>query len=219
VVQQLRRVDHGQLEQIDQAVSVGLALVEETLAAASDAFLSADDEAAKAVAARGQQIKAIHSSLEALVFTQLALQAPVGGELRQLIAVLRIVPELDLTVALAGGIARRGGMHFAAELPPRIRGLVNALFERASSMWHQVGDAYIERAPEIHDRLEAEDEEIDELYAGLIAELASGAVRAPVLVEMALVARFLERLGDHAVEVARWIESFTSFEALDTQTT
>jgi phosphate uptake regulator len=57
---------------------------------------------------------------------------------------------------------------------------------------------------------ESDDDEIDELHASLMAELASRALRAPVLVEMALVARFSERLGDHAVEVGRWIASFTA---------
>jgi phosphate transport system protein len=209
---ELRTDYHRQLEQIDTTVALGLGLVEEAIAAANAAFLSADDEAVKTVAVRRQEIKAIHASLESLVFTQLARQAPVAGELRQLVAVLRILPELDLTAALAGDIARRGAMHFGSELSPRIRGLVSTLFDHATTMWRQVSDAYVERSSAIHERLEAHDEEIDELHASLMAELASGILRAPVLVEMALVARFLERLGDHAVEVARWIHSFTSVE-------
>ena len=129
-----------------------------------------------------------------------------------MIAVLRIVPEIELTAALAGDIARRGGMHIGDELPPRVRGLVGQLFEHTSSMWRQAADAYRDRSAEVVDRLEAEDEEIDELYTSLSAELASGVLRAPVLLEMALVARFLQRLGDHAVEVGHWIESFCSAE-------
>jgi phosphate transport system protein len=143
---------------------------------------------------------------------QLVRQAPVAGELRFLIAVLRIVPELELAAALAGDIARRGTMHIGSELPPRIRGLASQLFEHALDMWRQAEDAYRDRSPEVRDRLETEDEEIDELHASLSAELASGLLRPPVLVEMALIARFLERLGDHAVEVGRWVESFSSTE-------
>jgi len=44
---------------------------------------------------------------------------------------------------------------------------------------------------------------MDELYASLIAELASGRMPLPVTMEMTLVARFYERLGDHAVNIAR----------------
>ncbi|MGH3179442.1 MAG: PhoU domain-containing protein, partial [Streptosporangiaceae bacterium] len=51
--------------------------------------------------------------------------------------------------------------------------------------------------------LDARDDEMDELHASLIAELASGRMALPVTMEMTLVARFYERLGDHAVNIAR----------------
>lgn len=207
---ELRSGYHRQLEEIDGAISRMMVLVEEAISAANAALLSADDNAAEVAALRREEIKELHGVVESLVFTQLVRQAPVAGELRFLIAVLRIVPELELTAALAGDIARRGTMHIGVELSPRIRGLVGRLFEHDLDMWRQASAAYHERAPEVLDRLEAEDEEIDELHAGLSAELASGVLRAPVLVEMALVARFLERIADHAVEIARWIESFSS---------
>jgi len=44
---------------------------------------------------------------------------------------------------------------------------------------------------------------MDELHASLLAELASGLMALPVTMEMTLVARFYERLGDHAVNIAR----------------
>lgn len=213
---ELRTDYHRQLDQIDSDVALGLALVEEAIAGANAAFLAADDEAVKTVAVRRQEIKTLHASVEALVFTQLARQAPVAGELRQLVAVLRILPELDLTIALAGDISRRGAMHFGPELSPRMRGLVSSLFGHGATMWHQIADAYSQRSPEIHKRLEDAVDEIAELHASLWAELTSGLLRAPVLAEMALVARFLKRLGDHALEVARWIESFTSFDGAAT---
>jgi phosphate transport system protein len=62
---------------------------------------------------------------------------------------------------------------------------------------------------EIADDTEEDDDEIDELHASLTAELASADLRRPVLLEMGLVARTLERLGDHAVEIARQIESLS----------
>ncbi len=51
--------------------------------------------------------------------------------------------------------------------------------------------------------LEERDDEMDELHASLIAELASGRMALPVTMEMTLVARFYERLADHAVNIAR----------------
>jgi len=207
---ELRSAYHQQLDQIDGALRRMIALVVEAISAANAALLAADEGAAAVVAARREEIEDLHRAVEGLVFVQLVRQQPVAAELRFLVAALRIVPELELTAALAGEIARRGSMHIGSELSPRIRGLVGQLFEHALSMWRQASDAYHERAPEISNRLQAQDEEIDELHASLSAELASGVLRAPVLAEMALVGRFLERLGYHAVEVGRWIESFSS---------
>jgi hypothetical protein len=57
---------------------------------------STDDEAARTVAARRLEIKGIHTYLEVAVVSQLACQSPVAGELRHLVGVLRILPEVDL---------------------------------------------------------------------------------------------------------------------------
>jgi len=209
---ELRTDYHRQLEEIDTALARMIVLVEEAIAAASTAVLSSDDEAADVVAQRRAEISQLHSFLETLVVSQLVLQAPVAGELRFLIAVLRIVPEVELTAALAGDIGRRGSMHIGNELPARVRGLVSELFVRVQEMWRVAAEAYHDRTSGVLGRLQADDEEVDELHASLMAELASGVLRAPVLVEMALVARFLERLGVHAVEVGRWVETFSGDE-------
>ncbi len=83
------------------------------------------------------------------------------------------------------------------------------MFDRSLSMWHQVANAFAERLPEAARLLEAEGDNLDAIYVVLSAELAAGDLRAPLLLEMALVARFLKRLGDHAVESAKWIASFS----------
>ena len=210
MVDELRKDYHHHLTDIDSSVARMIVLVEEAIAAAGTSLLSSDDEAAEVVAQRRAEITELHASVETLVVNQLVRQAPVASELRFLIAVLRIVPEVELSAALAGDIGRRGGMHIGTELPARVRGLVSQLFTHVQEMWRRVASAYHEHSPEVYASLETDDEEIDELHASLMSELTSGVLRAPVLAEMALVARFLERLGDHAVEVGRWIESFTA---------
>ena len=209
MVEELRTEYHRHLGEIDDGVSRMLVLAEEAIAAASTALLAADDEAAETVAARRAEIARLHTSAEEQVVNQLVRQAPVASEMRFLVAVLRIVPEVELSAALAADIGRRGGMHIGNELPARVRGLVSELSARVQEVWRRVADAYHDRDQAVRARLEAEDEDIDDLYASLVAELASGTLRAPVLVEMALVARFLKRLADHAVEISRWVESLT----------
>ena len=67
-------------------------------------------------------------------------------------------------------------------------------------------DAAEQRAALVDGHLAERDEEMDELHSSLIGELASGTMGIPVTMEMTLVARFYERLGDHAVNLARRIE-------------
>ncbi len=72
-----------------------------------------------------------------------------------------------------------------------------------SDMWRQAADSWYQRDRSAAFALGERDNEIDELHSSLIAELASGQMTLPVTMEMTLVARFYERLGDHAVNIAR----------------
>ena len=70
-------------------------------------------------------------------------------------------------------------------------------------MWRRAADSWYQRDSFAALALASADEEMDELHASLLAELASGQMPLPVTMEMTLVARFYERLGDHAVNIAR----------------
>ena len=72
----------------------------------------------------------------------------------------------------------------------------------AVEMWHRATDAYADRDAGAHDRLNDKDDELDDLHISLTSEISSGKLTVPVVIEMALIARFYERLGDHAVNVS-----------------
>ena len=73
----------------------------------------------------------------------------------------------------------------------------------ASEMWSQAVNCWCERDRSAAVALGERDDEMDELYASLMAELASGEMTLPVTMQLTLVARFYERLADHAVNIAR----------------
>jgi len=73
----------------------------------------------------------------------------------------------------------------------------------ASIMWRQAADSWYQRDRAAAVALSELDNDMDDLHAGLVAELASGQMAIPVTMEMTLVARFYERLGAHAVNIAR----------------
>jgi len=71
----------------------------------------------------------------------------------------------------------------------------------ASEMWRRAADSWYQRDRAAAALLDERDDEMDELHASLIGELASGRMTIPVTMEMTLVARFYERLGDRAVNI------------------
>jgi phosphate transport system protein len=199
---ELRVAFHHELEEIDQRVLQLFALVAESLAAATDAFLSGDRDAARALIAQDRVVDELYHDIEGVVQQQFALQSPMAKDMRLLLSVLRIVPELERSADLAKHIATRAERGLAAELTPRIRGLVEQMGQIGLQLWRESADAYADRDGEAADRLNAMDDELDELHIILTAELVSGSLTLPVALEMALVARFYERLGDHAVHIA-----------------
>ena len=191
------------LEGIEAKVIELFALVAEDLPRATQALLTGNNEVLQVLLDREQVIDALYPEIEELVNREIALQAPVASDLRFLLSVLRIVPELERSHDLVIEIARRANHILSQDLSPRTRGLVEQMGKLVSSMWREAADSWYQRDGTAAGTLRERDDEMDELHASLIAELASGQMGIPVTMEMTLVARFYERLGDHAVNIAR----------------
>jgi phosphate transport system protein len=191
-----------ELESINRQVIGLFALVGECLAGATDALLSGDRESARLLIARDDLIDATHRDIEDLILRELTLQSPMASDLRFLLAALRIVPELERSADLAAHIASRAMRGLTPELSPRVRGLIQSMGQVGVEMWHRATDAYAERDEDAHRRLGDADDELDDLHVSLTAEISSGKVSTPVAIELALVGRFYERLGDHAVNIS-----------------
>ncbi len=196
---------HKDLEEIDQKVVQLFALVAEGVAKATDAFLANDREAAESMADADAVIDQLYCEVEELVQHQFALQSPMARDMRFLLSVLRIVPELERSGDLAEHIAARAKRGVSDSITPRIRGLIEQMGHIGTEMWRQAADGYIDRDGEVAARLNERDDELDELHSSLTAELVTGQLSVPIALEMALVARFYERLGDHAVNIGERI--------------
>ena len=205
MAEDLRLGFHRELDEIDQKVVQLFALVSEGLSAATDAFLAGDREAAKQLVDRDKVIDSLYVDVEEIVYRQLVTQSPMAKDLRFLLSVLRIVPELERSGDLAEHIAARAARGVATALTPRIRGLIEQMGLVGTEMWRRAADAYVERDPEAASELNERDDELDELHVSLTAELVSGELTVPIALEMTLVARFYERLGDHAVNIGERI--------------
>ena len=178
-------------------------MVAEDLPKATDVLLNGTSEVVRALAERDRVIDALYPQIEELADRELLLQAPVASDLRLLVSVLRIVPELERSHDLVVDIARRATHILSEDLTPRTRTLIEQMGNLASDMWREAVDCWCQRDRSAAVALGERDDEMNELYASLIAEIASGRMTVPVTMEMTLVARFYERLADHAFNIAR----------------
>lgn len=191
------------LEEIDQLFTRVFALVGESIAGVTHALLTSDREAAKELVARDEvvdeQIAEIaRKSMDALINLETTPQ-----ERRELIVVLRMLPDLDRNGDLAEHIARRAARGLGAEMSPRSRGLVERMGEVAAQIWSATADAFGARSVYGASLVDTLDDEMDDLHVALSSELTTGSMDLPVAIELAMIARFYERFGDHAVNLAR----------------
>jgi len=198
-----RQAFQHELEAIEAKVIELFAMVAEDLPQATEALLNGNTEVVRALVERDRLIDALYPTIEDLADRELVLQGPVASDLRFLVSVLRVVPEIERSHDLVVSIARRAGYIRSEDLSPRSRGFIEQMGMVAADMWRQAVDCWRERDRSAAAVLDEHDDEMDELYASLMAELGSGEMSLPVTMEMTLVARFYERLGDHAVNIAR----------------
>jgi phosphate transport system protein len=193
---------------VDKAVARIFDLVREALDGATDIFLAADRRAARSLVERDQIIDSICRQAEASVVQELV--EPGGADRahrHRLLLIVRILPELERSGDLAEHIASHASQGLAEWLSPRARKLVAQMGALGSEMWRLAAEAFATGDGSVADLLRVRDDEIDDLHVSLTAELAAGRVSVPVAIEMALVARYFERLGDHAVNVTRRVQS------------
>ena len=200
--QELRVEYHRDLEAVAHKVVRLFALVCEAVAAANEALLGDDTEALAAVQAGEATIDGLMPEIEADIERLLLLQAPMASELRFALAVIRVAPELERSGDLAEHIAKRAGSGLATQLTPTARGQLERMGTVAAAIWRAAADAFIDRDPTAGETLEAADDEMDDLHVALTSELLTGGLPPGVASEATLVARFYERLGDHAVHIA-----------------
>lgn len=203
--------DHATADPVDQQISHLFALVAEALSGATDALLSGNIRAGQAVVDRDRAIDDLTADVVRQVWARLDSGTTTRNELHHLVGLLLILPELERSADLAEHIAQRAVSNLGAEMSPSSRGIVQRMTEVALEMWRTAADAYADRTAQ-GVALDEDDEEMDLLHQRLTREISAEAMPTPVAAQLTLVARFYERLGDHAVNLAHRIGGFASLD-------
>jgi phosphate transport system protein len=193
-----------EMDVINGCVARLFAMVSEALAQATHALLNAETELARRVVAGDPDVDDLTGEVELLVWRRIDEGAPPPA-LRQLVGLLLILPELERSADLAEHVAQRAEDGLGAQMSPLSRGIVQRMTEVALEMWETAATAYVDRSAQ-GDHLAEADEEIDILHDRLMKEIATDSMPTRIASQVTLLARFYERLGDHAVNLARRIE-------------
>jgi len=198
------------LAEIDRLFVQAFALVGEAIAGATHALLAGDREAAKHLVERDELVDALTTEIAQLTQTRIVSGKGSLEERRELVAVMRMLPDLERNGDLAEHIARRAARGMGNEMSARSRGLVERMGEVATTIWRSTADVFAERSAIGANVVDALDDEMDDLHVTLTAEVVTGNMPLPVAIELAMVARFYERFGDHAVSLARRMAALVS---------
>lgn len=190
-------------------------LAELAIGEAMQALISGDEELARLVIERDKQLDALETEVDALAIRTIALRAPMADDLREIIAALKIGGVVERIGDYAKNIAKRAGsIERRTRFDPLT--LLPAMAEIAASMVHDVLTAFAARDPVLAREVIERDDKVDAFYDSIFRNLVSYMVENPATISTAaqllFVARNLERIGDHATNVAEMVH----FAALGT---
>ncbi|GGD50298.1 phosphate signaling complex protein PhoU [Erythrobacter arachoides] len=183
-------------------------LAELGISEALSALVSGDEELARRVVARDKKLDALEAEVDALAVRVLALRAPMADDLREIVAALKISGVVERIGDYAKNIAKRiGKIDGRAKFEPLT--LLPAMGEIAAEMVHDVLTAFAARDPVLALEVIERDEKVDAFYDSIFRNLVSHMVENPSTISTAaqllFVARNIERIGDHATNVAEMV--------------
>jgi len=183
-------------------------MAEVAIADAIDALLTQDSEKAERVVARDPELDALEAKVDRLAVRVIALRAPMADDLRDIIAALKISGIVERIGDYAKNIAKRlDEVSGKAKIEPVT--LIPAMAEIAQSMVHDVLNAYAARDSGLAVEVIKRDQKLDNFYNSIFRNLVSHMMENPATISSAaqllFVARNLERIGDHATNVAEMV--------------
>jgi len=206
VTEQTRKGFHAEIEEISDLIVQLAARAGDAVARATDALLTYDLVEAQQIIDDDDYIDVAAIEVEEKCQSLLALQQPMAGDLRQILAAMWITGELERTGGLACNICKGARRMFRTELPPRLRGLIAEMNEEAIRLIRLSVDSYSEHDAALASALHDIDDRLDSLHRTFVKTLLESSrthdLDVQPSVQLALIARYYERIGDHAVNIS-----------------
>jgi phosphate transport system protein len=204
----MQRHFHEELEGLKQTLLAMGGLVEDQIRRVMRALVERDEGLAREVMDRDRQVNAYDVEVDEKCVELLALHQPAASDLRFLTTAMKIVTDLERIGDQAVNIAQR-----AIELgrEPQLKPYIDLprMAEKAELMVRESLDAFVNRDTALARRVCAEDDQVDALKEQVFRELLTfmmeDARTIPRAIRLILVSRFLERVADHATNIAEMV--------------
>lgn len=190
-----------------QMIEMG-SLIETTIENACDALQTADLVKARAVIEADSQVDKKEREIESLCLRMLLTRQPVAHDLRVVSSALKMITDMERIGDHATDISEIVTMmDYSAAMQPEHFG---AMSRAAIDMVHRAIDAYVRRDVDLAREVIASDDTVDELFCDvkqeLIELLAADSTRGSEALDLLMIAKYFERIGDHATNIAEWVE-------------
>ena len=189
----------------EEMIAMG-ALVEHTIEDACEALRLGDVVRARRIMEGDREVDRKEREIEALCLHLLLQQQPVARDLRQISSALKMITDMERIGDQAADISE---IVTVMDLTQPRPGHFSAMAHAAVDMVHRAIDAYVRQdvalARQVMDSDDVVDELFDQVKGDLAALLRENAERSGSVLDMLMIAKYFERIGDHAVNIAEWV--------------
>jgi len=200
------RVAQEELRRLRDTVSSLGRRVGSMLPVATEIVVTGDEEAGRRFSVAVSEVAGEAVTVEEDCEAFLALHAPVAAELRHVVAVLRITPEFVRSATLMANIGRVGVRLAGRSLPVELADQIRRMSGQGTLLLDAAVESHENQVLALADAVADMDDHLDELHRQFIRRVIDARrtdeIDTETAVQLAMVARFYERIGDHAVNVA-----------------
>lgn len=204
-VERVPRHFQEELEQLKASLLEMGGLAEENVRLAVKGLVERERETVDKALGGDEPVNTLHIEVDGRCFRLLALYQPMAADLRSIVAAVKINTDLERVGDLAVNIAEAGRRYI---LHPPVKKLIDIprMASIAQTMLRDALDAFVRRDMALAQHVLNEDDRLDTLKTQIFRELLTYMLQDPTTIEPALdlilVSRHLERIGDHATNIA-----------------
>lgn len=202
------QLDEQLLRLNKEMVAMGSA-IEQSIVKVCVLLKAKDDEAASKLREEDAVVDRMEKEIESLCLRIILMQQPVAKDLRKVSAALKMITDMERIGDQAADIAEILMMPVEGELMERPVHL-DQMGAEAANMVHKAIDAYVKHDLALAQAVQADDDKVDALFVKVKHELLEDMKNRPdpgmQLLDTLMIAKYLERIGDHAVNIAEWVE-------------